>query len=303
MTPPTIPVAGAPDEDLHCAVWTETKGFDPIGSATAFDRLVTVEIPQPWPATIEDAGWIADVSPPQGTRVQAVVPDTVRDDGDVLVTRWDRDGAGFRGTDWLVFVEEVPAVLATLVDGGTPDAPCADAPPEVLVCSHGSRDRCCGGPGTRLAVEARVALPDVRVRRTSHLGGHRFAPTALTLPEGRMWAFLDVDALAGVVDRTISPDRARPIYRGNVALDSWAQAVEADVLVERGWLGADFDTLDASVSANGDGATVRLRWSAGTLSDAVERRVEIGQEYPVLQCGLPPSEATKSARTYRVVDS
>ena len=34
-------------DDFRCAAWTAAGGFDPIGSATTFDRLVTVEVPGP----------------------------------------------------------------------------------------------------------------------------------------------------------------------------------------------------------------------------------------------------------------
>ena len=53
-------------------------------------------------------------------------------------------------------------VLAVVAAGGDPEVPGEVAPDEVLVCGHGSRDRCCGGSGTRLAVEARAAPEAVR---------------------------------------------------------------------------------------------------------------------------------------------
>ena len=48
----------------------------------------------------------------------------------------------------------------------------------LLVCTHGGRDRCCGSDGTRL-FQALFPPPGVRVWRTSHTAGHRFAPTAI----------------------------------------------------------------------------------------------------------------------------
>jgi hypothetical protein len=221
--------------ELRCAPWTLDQGVDPIGSAVQIDRLVTVEVPLPWPADVADLPWLAVLDLASGTRVQAIVPEVARTDGTVLVTRWDRNGARFTGTDWLVRAVDVPAALAAATAGEEPGVDGTPAPAEVLVCGHGARDRCCGGSGTRLAVEARAALPGWRIRRTSHLGGHRFAPTALTLPDGRAWAFLDAAALAGIVERTLHPHDARDHYRGHVALDPWAQVVEALGLSGEGW--------------------------------------------------------------------
>lgn len=298
----------ATTDDFRCSVWTAAQGFDPVGSATTFDRLVTVEVPQPWPAEIEELHWIAPLDVAEGTRVQAIVAEVGRSDGSVLLTRWERSGAKLVGVDWFVPAGAVPAALALLVSGAQPDGSdmhsegtVSKAPPEVLICGHGTRDRCCGGAGTRLTIEARAELAEFRVRRTSHLGGHRFAPTALTLPDGRMWAFLDVDALAGIVGRTIPSAEAREFYRGNVALDPWAQVVEAAVLTSAGWPGVDFEELRGSADVDGDRATVDLSWTAGGLSDQRSAQVEIVTRYPVLQCGLAPEEATKGSAEYRLV--
>ncbi len=288
-------------DTFRCAPWTAAQGFDPIGSATGFDRLVTVEVPGPWPADVADLEWIAPLEVPEGTRVQAIVAESGRSDGTVLLTRWERDAARLRGIDALVPAEEVPAALAALVSGGAPEAASTEAPPEILVCSHGARDRCCGGPGTRLAVETRAALPEMRVRRTSHLGGHRFAPTALTLPDGRMWAYLDAEILAGIVRRELPAGEAREFYRGNVALDPWAQVVEGAVLEDCGWGTADFDELGASSDIDGDRASVALSWTSGRATDERSAVVEITTRYPVLQCGLAPSEAEKHSAEYRLV--
>lgn len=288
------------DDDFRCAPWTAGQGFDPIGSATTFDRLVTVEVPGPWPADIADLEWIADLDVPRRTRIQAIVAEVGRPDGAVLLTRWERTEGRLRGVDCLVSADQVTGTLADLVAGGDPDADLTEAPPEVLICSHGTRDRCCGGPGTRLAIETRAALPGLRVRRTSHLGGHRFAPTALTLPDGRMWAFLDAEALAGIVRRDLPAGQAREFYRGNVALDSWAQVVEGSLLDEGGWATVDFDEVDATSDVDGDRATVTLRWTSGATTDECVDVVEIAGHYPVLQCGLAPTEAKKQSAEYRI---
>ncbi len=112
-------------------------------------------------------------------------------------------------------------VVAELVGAGD------GAPPEpgpelvdLLVCTHGRRDTCCGARGTDLVRAlaedgpigagagagagsagplGRGAGPRVRLWRTSHTGGHRFAPTALVLPPATLWAWADVALLEEVV--------------------------------------------------------------------------------------------------------
>jgi hypothetical protein len=66
----------------------------------------------------------------------------------------------------------------------------------LLVCTHGRRDRCCALDGRALATAVRsIGEPDVW--ECSHLGGHRFAPTALVLPTGYLYGRIDI---AGAVD-------------------------------------------------------------------------------------------------------
>ncbi|HSD79495.1 MAG TPA: sucrase ferredoxin, partial [Solirubrobacteraceae bacterium] len=55
--------------------------------------------------------------------------------------------------------------------------------PLYAVCTHGERDRCCARLGRALFRALSAARPDA-TWQTSHLGGHRFAPTLLHLPSG-----------------------------------------------------------------------------------------------------------------------
>ena len=101
----------------------------------------------------------------------------------------------------------------------------------LLVCGNGRRDACCarlGGPLARVLAAARPG----RFWESSHLGGHRYAPTVLVLPTaqllGRVTGPLAVDALAAA-DRgeTISPGSDHD--RGRSHLDPARQVAEAFV--------------------------------------------------------------------------
>lgn len=292
--------SGSP-EDFRCSPWTAEQQVDPIGSAASFQQLVAIEAPLPWPSKIEDIEWLGALPAAEGTRVQLVVPDADRKGGEVLVTHWTRTPQGFTGLDFVIPRGEVQDAAAALLTGSSPVAlSVSEAPPEVLICSHGSRDRCCGGAGTRLAVEARAALDaTVRVRRTSHLGGHRFAPTAVTLPDGRCWSHLDAPTLVAIVERRAEPSAVRRNYRGNVGFDGPAQVAEALVLTACGW--CDDISLTATAEQTEAGTAVTIHCSDHTKS----RRVVIaeGDPYPILECGRHPDEAKKTAPRFFVADS
>lgn len=62
----------------------------------------------------------------------------------------------------------------------------------VLTCTHGKRDRCCSRYGNALHEAVREVKAGA-AWQTSHLGGHRFAPTCVVLPSGAHYGWLSAD--------------------------------------------------------------------------------------------------------------
>ena len=96
--------------------------------------------------------------------------------------------------------------------------------PMLLICTHGRRDRCCAVDGRTLGL-AVVGAGERHVWECSHLGGHRFAPTALVLPTGYAYGRLDPAtaitarkaAFAGEVDTNLCRGRSTWSPAGQVA--------------------------------------------------------------------------------------
>lgn len=82
--------------------------------------------------------------------------------------------------------------------GAVAGAAADDAPPFVLVCTHGVRDACCAIWGRPIAGTLRREFGE-DVWECSHLGGHRFAATLLLLPDGACYGYLDQGNAARVV--------------------------------------------------------------------------------------------------------
>jgi hypothetical protein len=284
-----------------CSPWTLAQEVDPCGTAGTYDQFLLVEIPQPWSP---DVGAMPELAPvlgaaPRGTRVLAVVPEEAG--LATRVTRWWRSagGPGFVGEDHLVPTGRLGDALLQLIAGDeSASVERAEAPADLLLCSHGRRDRCCGSFGVRLFEECRDRWPPVRVRRCSHTGGHRFAPTGVTLPDGRLWAHLDGDVLGGIVERTARPTDLHLHYRGSVAFDEATQLVERALFERHGWAWTEFivDAVETTPAARG-GTDVRLGWTApdGRRGRA-EATVGIGRTLPVPVCGEPLDAAVKSSR-------
>jgi hypothetical protein len=105
--------------------------------------------------------------------------------------------------------------------------------PVLLVCTNGRRDVCCALRGRPVALDAASLAPG-RVWESSHTGGHRFAPTAVLLPQGVALARLDGPRCAEVLEAVdagqLPPWALGPRHdRGRSALPPAAQAAESHV--------------------------------------------------------------------------
>ena len=281
-------------EGPRCAEWARSVGVDPVGTAGSVQGFLLVDWPLPWPRDASDIEVLAPVRAAlkgTGVRLQLVVPRPDCDTRSIVLHRQPPDAGGWftsfqrRSCD-VAPGEVVEGALDLVAGGGDVDIDAVD----VLVCGHGSRDRCCGSAGTSLALSALAA--GTAVRRTSHTGGHRFAPTGLVLPVGTSWAFLDEDALYRVVHRQGPLDDLLPRYRGCPGLASpAAQAVERVAFGEIGWTWLDHRRRGVDL---GEGR-VRLEAVAPDGRElAWEAEVEAGRLLPVPECGHDPAEAPKS---------
>jgi hypothetical protein len=302
---------------MRCSVSVQKSGLDPTGTANNVLGYVVVEWPLPWPAKVEAVEPLAPVldrAADLGLRVQLahhidahIAPSRV-----LLVRRQEGAFHSYAMDGWSLPDPGVPLeraerqaqlvqlALDALAGGHEPDADFA--PPDVLICTHGKRDVCCGSYGTHLVNDFAAARPQLRVWRTSHLGGHRFAPTALTLPDGNVWAYLDVDVLGAIIDRTLDPAVAAAHYRGCSAARPEAQLAERSALVAEGWPLLDRTRTTGATPI--DGQAAHEVWCEVEHADGsrirYSGRVVVNREIHLPPCGS--TDATKPHHDLRIDD-
>ncbi|MBW3638608.1 MAG: sucrase ferredoxin [Actinobacteria bacterium] len=98
--------------------------------------------------------------------------------------------------------------IPALADGTPPGFGTRASEPVVLVCTHGRRDVCCARLGRPLAVLLDAQLPG-QVWETNHVGGDRFAPNVVALPDG---------TYHGGLSPTDVPELAEALAGGRVLL-------------------------------------------------------------------------------------
>ncbi|NJQ04920.1 sucrase ferredoxin [Streptomyces lonarensis] len=105
--------------------------------------------------------------------------------------------------------------------------------PVALVCTNGRRDRCCAMLGRPLAAELAAAGHDVW--ETTHIGGHRFSPTLLTLPHGYAWGRMSAATARHVLAEL---GEGRTVVDGCRGRSCWPRPAQAAELAVRRY-GAD----------------------------------------------------------------
>ena len=198
------------------------------GTAPDEEAYLILELPKPWPAKIKKIEGLVQRLRPVLKRHKAIdakllgTPEVEWlepcSSPRALLVRWSRSGAVYQTFD---ATEEQ---LAQALTSPLPAEPfnC------YLICTHGSRDPCCGLLGVpvyrKLAAEG-----SRRVLQVSHLGGHRYAPVVAVFPEWRFFGRLSPDEFLEM-DQALAEKKAyRKGHRGSGRFDDYLQLIEAEL--------------------------------------------------------------------------
>ena len=144
--------------------------------------------------------------------------------------------------------------------------------PQYFVCTNGQRDLCCARYGLPVYTELRTLVGE-RAWQTTHLGGHRFAPNVLTLPQGAIYGRVfaeDVPEFTAMIENDVLATR---YLRGRSAYPPEAQVAET--------------LLDGNL-ASIEGGSVTFETADGFATVDVEP----GPPYEVIaSCGRTETEA------------
>lgn len=192
-----------------------------------------VEHPGPWPSSGLPPGLPAEVvrvwqaAVEAGVRWQWIRP--VRDRRSSLATVFavgTRPGAGWMEQRALRDLRELADLDVTaLAEGRAPSFGSATVQRIVLVCTHGKRDVCCARLGRPVAVRLDAALPGM-VWETTHIGGHRFAATTVTLPDGTYHGGITAADTGSLADAMLDDRIVLDRFRGRAGLLAPVQAAD-----------------------------------------------------------------------------
>jgi len=309
--------------DRLCSVISKAAGDDPGGSAGPFDTFLGLEVPLPWaPNVIDSPRLPADVRRLIGEAQDSGAVDKFvgilpgaeyRVAGHVRALLMRRPSsrpfARYERREYLLPEGEVPAFVAALADRnpsgferfleGEPDTR------DLLVCTHGSRDACCGKFGYPVynLLTRRFAGPQLRVWRASHIGEHRFSPTLMDFPEGRYWGHLEPWAAEAIARQDGEAAAVSGFCRGWAGLEGrFEQLAERELLARHGWEWTRYRREARTLSEGEGGAEVVVEYETlggegGAYTATVERS---GAVMTLSDTGTDPLEEEPQYRVVRL---
>ncbi|HLT40264.1 MAG TPA: sucrase ferredoxin [Enhygromyxa sp.] len=266
-------------------------------------RWVLLEDGGPWgPATPRDTNlpeavieWLLARDAEPGTRVQLIRrPGSSTGSRRRLILAAAPTAAADRKLIELdVELEALPDLELDPILASAP--PCPTLAALWLVCTHGTRDRCCAKWGMPVFEALRQRVGD-RVWQTSHLSGHRFAPTFLALPGGLLWGRFDVARIDGLCDALALEQLAElGSLRGRCCHPRAVQAAES-LIREREEIVEDDALVLVEAAPTADGRTVvrfARRPGEAEIEVAIET-VRLDNAAPI-SCGEPPERRSALA--------
>ena len=240
---------------FFCAEASRQAEEDIIGSGTPYATYVLVECPTPWVFEALDSPAVSQnlraliqelrqakvsirfllIAPQQ----RKTTPQTK-----LLIYQQERQTfvSGYTRSEWDVEgIEQVADIVKGYLTGErTGEVNYASHIQDILICTHGMHDQCCAKYGLpffrqAIATVSTLNLDRIRVWKTSHFGGHRFAPTAIALPDGRYYGVLNEASFRAILTRTGDIQTLRPVYRGWGILPTTLQVLERELMLRYGW--------------------------------------------------------------------
>ena len=317
-----------PSERRLCSLVSRANGEDPIGSVKPVESRLVVELPQPWQRDALGSRRLVEGLRPVVEGAQdgghldafsAILPDREYSRNGhtrfLFLGRPSVPFAAYEKQDFLVPDGEIVAAVGALLEGSggltrfekyrQETAHVRD----ILVCTHGGRDVCCGKFGYPVydLLRRRHSVPgELRVWRTSHIGGHRFAPTMIDYPEGRYWGHLEPWAAERLAARRGPVSDLRPFYRGWAGLSSpYEQIAEREIFAREGWDWTEYlkegEVLRTDESVDRVEVRIGYRSPDGSIAGAYEAVVEADDTVMTLaNSGADPLEEVTRYRVSRL---
>jgi hypothetical protein len=253
---------------FRCADASRLRADPLAGSAPQTDRWLLLEHPGPWPI---DAVAGSGIDPAVLAALQEAAG---RASGRILLVRRPGRINRLDARRWIVAGPDLGWVagpwredrdLAAAAEALVADPAQAGgiSEPIMLVCTHGVHDTCCAIRGRPVASALAAEWPG-QVWECSHVGGDRFAPNVVVLPDGFYYGNLDAESAVNTVRQHLAGAVEAGPLRGMARFLPPVQAAVVAAYERLGPLAPDAITVESVAqvghhAGHGSETTVDLR--------------------------------------------
>ncbi|MCA1991731.1 MAG: sucrase ferredoxin [Coleofasciculus sp. S288] len=268
---------------FFCSEFSRQAGEDIIGSGTNYQTYILVECPAPWESEAFESKAVPEnlrslVNEVERAKLPIrflLIENPASKSGDrtkllIYDKKKEKLTNGYRKKEFsLDNIDQVAAIIRKYLAGEIPDwysqvdVGNEEATRDILVCTHGSHDKCCaryGNPFYRQAISAvcELQLSHIRIWKASHFGGHRFAPTMIDFPDGRYYGVLDRESFKSILTRTGDIKCLNRVYRGWGILPNPLQVLERELILRHGWDWFNYKVASRIIEQNSDYNVIHL---------------------------------------------
>jgi hypothetical protein len=263
---------------ISCSELTRQSGNSLSGTALTYENYLLVECPPPWnsydletpkiPDNLRAVGDEIYGNKPVKNRILLIYNPLYHQEKTIRVLTFRKPPGctrGYVGQEFFVSDIHEVASLAETCFSNPPKAEETNSlqTRDILICTHGQNDRCCARYGNPLYRQALkivedLSLTHVRIWQTSHIGGHRFAPTAIAFPDGRYYGQIDTAALQPLLMQSGSIHDLSRAYRGWGILPKPVQQLEKEMLQKWRWQGFNYGMKGQIITENPDAFSYRV---------------------------------------------
>lgn len=235
-------------ESAFCSKEACSLGESQIGTATTDKNFLLIETPHPWKNPVNSSKFFDQninqilIESPKSPRLIAIKPDPQYSNPNfqkiIYFQLPPRYFTQFSKLEYNIPLSQAPDLVKQLLIQNPnlkqfDEYKVKNYKRDILVCTHGARDLCCGKYGYPLYKKIREnSTKNTRVWRSSHLVGHRFSPTILDFPQGRYFGRLEKPNLDILLSQNYSKKFLEKYHRGQAGLTPPEQIVEHQLLLE-----------------------------------------------------------------------
>ena len=172
---------------------------------------------------------------------------------------------------------------------------------EIFICVHSNRDQCCGKYGLQIYHKFTELVTknnlNFRIWKSSHIGGHRYAPTFFEAPSMRWYGLFDINSAENYLLRDRNKSFIDNNYRGMSGINNKIAAiVENELFKEYSWDWEHFTQKSYQIGTTNEREGYLVHFNFTSNKEILKRTFQVIETIPIeniSSCGSSEKKLTK----------